>query len=465
MNRDNDKPYNEYPDDQQRSSSYEQENSYPDETNSLSENEEEPSKYRQAIQVDEPINQPQQPKQKGKVWTSFVSGIAGGILVLAIVAVLVFTNVISFSSNAASPATMGTNNTSTTKSSNQTLSTQTSTENLTTAIQDASAAVVGVENLQQTDLFSESEEAGSGSGVIYKKEDGKAYVVTNHHVVDGATSLEVTLSNGQKEKATLLGSDEISDLAVLEIDGTNVDQVATFGTSDDLTVGQQAIAIGNPLGAEFAGSVTQGIISGLDRSVAVDSNNDGTEDWVTEVLQTDAAINPGNSGGALINANGEIVGINSMKIAQEEVEGIGFAIPIDAAKPIINQLESTGKVERPYIGIGAVSLDQVPQVNAQETLNLPEDVTQGVVLAQVVESSPAADAGLQEYDVVTKIDDQDITSMVDLRSYLYSDKNIGDEVTVTYYRDGKKETTKLTLAKEQTTQSDQSTQQQQQQQQ
>ncbi len=195
--------------------------------------------------------------------------------------------------------------------------------------------------------------------------------------------------------------------------------------------------------------MTQGIISGLDRSVAVDSNNDGTEDWVTEVLQTDAAINPGNSGGALINANGEIVGINSMKIAQEEVEGIGFAIPIDAAKPIINQLETTGKVERPYIGIGAVSLDQVPQVNAQETLNLPEDVTQGVVLAQVVESSPAADAGLQEYDVVTKIDDQDITSMVDLPSYLYSDKNIGDEVTVTYYRDGKKETTKLTLAKEQ----------------
>ncbi|MFS0562502.1 trypsin-like peptidase domain-containing protein [Terribacillus sp. 179-K 1B1 HS] len=465
MNRENDNRFNEQPEGRQDDSSLQQEQAYMDNEHQGSDHTEESPKYKQAIQVDEPIKEPQQPKQKGKVWTSFISGIAGGILVLAIVAILVFTNVISFSSNAASPSTMGTDNTSTTQSSNKTLATQTSTENLTTAIQDASAAVVGVENLQQTDLFSESEEAGSGSGVIYKKENGKAYVVTNNHVVDGATSLEVTLANGGKEKATLLGTDQISDLAVLEIDGTNVDTVATFGTSDDLTVGQQAIAIGNPLGAEFAGSVTQGIISGLDRSVAVDSNNDGTEDWVTEVLQTDAAINPGNSGGALINANGEVIGINSMKIAQEEVEGIGFAIPIDAAKPIINQLETSGKVERPYIGIGAVSLDQVPQVNAQQTLNLPEDVTLGVVLAQVVENSPAADAGLQQYDVVTKIDDQDITSMVDLRSYLYSDKKIGDEVTVTYYREGKKETTKLTLAKEQTTQSEssQSTQQQQQQ--
>ncbi|WP_233135140.1 trypsin-like peptidase domain-containing protein [Terribacillus sp. 7520-G] len=462
MNRENDNQYNEHPEGWQHDTN-EQEPAYMDDQHKDAESiEETPPKYRQAIQVEEPIKEQQPPKQKGKVWTGFVSGIAGGILVLAIVAILVFTNVISFGSNTASPSTMGTNNTSTTESSNKTLATQTSTQNLTSAIQDASAAVVGVENLQQTDLFSESEEAGSGSGVIYKKENGKAYIVTNNHVVDGATSLEVTLANGEKAKATLLGTDQISDLAVLEIDGANVDTVATFGTSDDLTVGQQAIAIGNPLGAEFAGSVTQGIISGLDRSVAVDSNNDGTEDWVTEVLQTDAAINPGNSGGALINANGEVIGINSMKIAQEEVEGIGFAIPIDAAKPIINQLEKSGKVERPYVGIGAVSLDQVPQVNAQQTLNLPEGVTQGVVLAQVVENSPAADAGLQQYDVITKIDDQDITSMVDLRSYLYSDKKIGDKVTVTYYRDGKKETTKLTLAKDQTAQSEQSTQQQQQ---
>ncbi|MFP7495019.1 trypsin-like peptidase domain-containing protein [Terribacillus saccharophilus] len=461
MNRENDKQFNENPEERNHDSSYEQEQSFTEDRDRASDQIDETPQYRQAIQVDEPTRQPQQPKQKGKVWTSFISGIAGGILVLAIVAILVFTNVISFSTNAASPSTMGTKNTSSTESSNKALATQTSTANLTNAIQDASAAVVGVENLQQRDLFSESEEAGSGSGVIYKKENGKAYIVTNNHVVDGASSLEVTMANGQKEKATLLGTDEISDLAVLEIDGANVDTVATFGTSDDLTVGQQAIAIGNPLGAEFAGSVTQGIISGLDRSVAVDSNQDGTEDWVTEVLQTDAAINPGNSGGALINANGEVIGINSMKIAQEEVEGIGFAIPIDAAKPLINQLETSGKVERPYIGIGAVSLDQVPQVNVQQTLNLPEDVTQGVVLAQVVDKSPAAEAGLQQYDVVTKIDDQDITSMVDLRSYLYSDKKIGDDVTVTYYREGKKQTTKLTLTKEQTTANDQPAQQQQ----
>jgi serine protease Do len=461
MNRDNDKPYNEYPEEPQQYSNNEQESSYTNEAYRRSEPKEETQTYGHAIQIDEPVKQPQQPKQKNKSWTSFISGIAGGILVLAIVAVLVFTNVISFSSDAASPSTMGTDNISTTTSSNKTLATETSTKNLTSAIESASAAVVGVENLQQTDLFSESEEAGSGSGVIYKKEDGKAYVVTNNHVVEGASSLEVTLASGQTEKATLLGTDEISDLAVLEIDGTNVDTVATFGTSDDLTVGQQAIAIGNPLGSQFAGSVTQGIISGLDRSVAVDSNSDGTEDWVSEVLQTDAAINPGNSGGALINANGEVIGINSMKIAQEEVEGIGFAIPIDAAKPLINQLETSGKVERPYIGIGAVSLDQVPQTSKQQTLNLPDDVTAGVVLAQVVEGSAAAEAGLEQYDVITKIDDQNITSMVDLRSYLYSDKQIGDEVNVTYYRDGSKETAKLTLTKEQATEAANSAEQQQ----
>jgi serine protease Do len=462
MNKDNDKQYDEYPEDERHDSDNEQEPSYTDEPYRRSEQKEETPTYGHAIQVDEPVKQPQQQKQKGKGWTSFISGIAGGILVLAIVAVLVFTNVISFKSDAASPSTMGTDNISTTTSSNKTLATETSTKNLTSAIQSASAAVVGVENLQQADLFSESEAAGSGSGVIYKKEDGKAYIVTNNHVVEGASSLEVTLASGETEKATLLGKDEISDLAVLEIDGTNVDTVASFGTSDDLTVGQQAIAIGNPLGSEFAGSVTQGIISGLDRSVAVDSNNDGTEDWVSEVLQTDAAINPGNSGGALINANGEVIGINSMKIAQEEVEGIGFAIPIDAAKPLINQLETSGKVERPYIGIGAVSLDQVPQASKQRTLNLPDDVTAGVVLARVVESSAAADAGLEQYDVITKIDDQDITSMVDLRSYLYSDKQIGDEVNVTYYRDGSKETAKLTLTNEQATQANNTAEQQQQ---
>ncbi|WP_347836594.1 S1C family serine protease [Gracilibacillus sp. JCM 18860] len=223
-----------------------------------------------------------------------------------------------------------------------------------------------------------------------------------------------------------------------------------LGSSGELTVGgETAIAIGNPLGTEFAGSVTRGgIISGLERAVDVDLNQDGSPDWTTQVIQTDAAINPGNSGGALINSDGEVIGINSMKIALDAVEGIGFAIPIDDAKPVIEQLETDGEVTRPFIGISAVDLNTVPEQHKQGTLNLDEDVENGVVLAKVQVGSPAEEAGLQKYDVITKINDKEITSMLELKTYLYNNTNIGDEINITYYRDGKKDTTTLKLAEQ-----------------
>ncbi|CQR48294.1 Serine protease Do-like HtrB [Paraliobacillus sp. PM-2] len=396
------------------------------------------------------LNQePQKPNQSPKQnrWALFISSLAGGITVAILGFILLFTGIIPIDKD----QTMDTNQPDDAKASHVIKTSTNETGISSDTLTNVGEAVVGVSNIQTADLWSQSSEAGTGSGVIYKKEDGKAYIVTNHHVVDGANELNVTLPNGESVDAQLLGSDELTDLAVLTIDGNNVDTVATLGTSSDLVVGETAIAIGNPLGTEFAGSVTKGIISGLERSVEVDLNGDGAPDWTTEVIQTDAAINPGNSGGALVNSSGEVVGINSMKIALKSVEGIGFAIPIDDAKPVIEQLETNGKVSRPFIGISAVALSTVPERHMQQTLQLNEDVTDGVVIAEVQQGSAADQAGLKRYDVVTKINDKEITSMLDLKEFLYSETNIGDEINLTYYRQGEQQETTLTLTKQQET--------------
>jgi len=222
---------------------------------------------------------------------------------------------------------------------------------ITKAVSKVSDAVVGVINLQRTNFWEgQVSEAGAGSGVIYKKAGNSAFIVTNHHVIRDATGIEVTLSNGDRLEAKLVGSDPLMDLAVLEVDGKKIKKVAEFGTSSSLKPGEPAIAIGNPLGF-LEGTVTAGIISNIERTIPIDTDGDGAPDWNAEVIQTDASINPGNSGGALINIAGQVIGINSSKIAQSAVEGIGFAIPIDAAKPIIEQLEKYGEVKRPFLGV------------------------------------------------------------------------------------------------------------------
>ncbi|MCM3570707.1 S1C family serine protease [Neobacillus mesonae] len=320
----------------------------------------------------------------------------------------------------------------------------------TKAINKTADAVVGINNIQSTSFWADDnssgdETAGTGSGVIYRKAGGKAYVVTNHHVVEGATRLEVSMSDGTKIPAKLLGSDIWTDLAVLEIDAGKIKKTAEFGDSDSLKMGEPVIAIGNPLGPTFSGSVTQGIISGLKRTIPVDINQDGVIDWQSEVLQTDAAINPGNSGGALINIAGQVIGINSMKIAQNAVEGIGLSIPINSAKPIIHDLESFGSVKRPYMGVDLKSVSEIPAYYQQEALKLPRNVTHGVAIRQVVPASPAARAGLEEMDVIVEMDGLKINDVIDLRKHLYQDKKIGEKMTIKFYRDGKLKETSLTL--------------------
>ncbi|WP_459500123.1 S1C family serine protease [Bacillus sp. C1] len=316
-------------------------------------------------------------------------------------------------------------------------------------IEGAKDVVVGVINMQKTmDPFSmeqagQEQEAGSGSGVIYKKSGNKALIVTNNHVVDGANKLAVKLSNGKTVDAKLVGKDPWLDLAVVEIDGSNVDKVATLGDSSKIRTGEPAIAIGNPLG--FDGSVTEGIISSKEREIPVDINGDKQADWQAQVIQTDAAINPGNSGGALFNQNGEVIGINSSKIAQQEVEGIGFAIPINLAKPVMESLEKDGTVKRPAMGVGVASLEDLPPY-ALGQLKIPKDVTNGVLLSKIYSVSPAEKAGLAQYDVVVALDGQKVENSLQFRKYLYEKKKVGDKVEVTFYRNGEKMTKTVTLA-------------------
>lgn len=323
---------------------------------------------------------------------------------------------------------------------------------ITEVINQVAPAVVGVINIQsQMDFWQQQEEnsqAGEGSGVIYKKTDGSAFVVTNHHVVEGADTVEVVLSDDTHVKADLVGTDLFSDLAVLKMDGDQVEQVIEIGSSANVKTGEPAIAIGNPLGLMFSGSVTQGVISGTERTIPQDFNQDGRADWQAEVIQTDAAINPGNSGGALINIRGQLIGINSMKINQTAVEGLGFAIPIDSALPIIEELETEGKVTRPYLGVEIYSLEEVPQTEWDSTLSLPDNIKGGVYVWSVEPLSPADRAGLKRLDVITELDGKKVMNMIDLRKILYQEKELGDEIAVTYYRDGKKRETTIQLGEQ-----------------
>ena len=298
----------------------------------------------------------------------------------------------------------------------------------------------------ETDTDTNTEQVYSeGSGVIYKKEGDTAYLVTNTHVINGAKKVDIRLADGTKVPGEIVGSDTYSDIAVVKIAADKVTTVAEFGDSSQLTVGETAIAIGSPLGSEYANTVTQGIVSSLNRNVSLKSE-DG-QAISTNAIQTDTAINPGNSGGPLINIQGQVIGITSSKIASNggtSVEGLGFAIPANDVINIIKQLEKDGKVTRPALGIHMVNLSNLSTTDLQK-LKLPGNVTSGVAVRSVQKNMPA-NGHLQQYDVITKIDDKAISSTTELQSALYS-HSIGDSMTVTYYRDGKEETTTIKLDK------------------
>ncbi|CEG21687.1 Serine protease Do-like HtrA [Planococcus massiliensis] len=375
-------------------------------------------------------------KRSGYFASSFTGLIAGALLVGVVLP--------GFTDNEQATES-AVNGTSTTEASNNVQNvSHIVTTDVTETVEQTSGAVVGVSNLQKAQLNpfmpaaeSEAQEAGVGSGVIYKKDGESAYIVTNNHVVEGAEQVVVTLADETELEAEVLGTDAWTDLAVLKVAGDKIETVAEFGDSSVLKAGEPVIAIGNPLGLQFSGSVTTGVVSGTERLIPIDINQDGKEDWQSEVLQTDAAINPGNSGGALINSQGQVIGINSMKIAQDAVEGIGLAIPINSAIPIIEDLESKGEVQRPSIGVGILDLNDIPQQYRESELNLPADVEGGVVVQSVADGSGAAKAGIKAYDVIVEMDGEAVNSVMELRQHLYNESEVGDTLKMKVYRDGK----------------------------
>lgn len=279
------------------------------------------------------------------------------------------------------------------------------------------------------------DESALGSGVIYKKDDNKAFIITNNHVIEGSGKLEVVTVDGVTHKATLVGADKVSDIAVLSMDAKGITTVAQIGDSSKLRFGETVIAIGNPLG--LGDSLSSGIVSNTERTIPVSLNQDGVYDWEQDVIQTDAAINEGNSGGALVDLDGKVIGINTMKISDTGVEGLGFAIPANHVMKTADELAASGKISRSYLGVYSVDLNNpyVPLADDQrKELNLPKSVQDGVVVLDAV--GPAKDAGLQFNDVITKFNDQPITSTLSLRKYLYDRTKIGDELKITYYRNG-----------------------------
>lgn len=396
-------------------------------------------------------HRPNRNQQRSGKRSSFFTGLIGGIIGALLVA-MIYPAIFSGGTEKAKPnrATVEQNRGDQDNNLTKNISLDVNTDT-TEAVAKASKGVVGITNIQAANFWSTSpSEGGVGSGVIYKKAGDQAYIVTNHHVIEGASELEVTLSDGTKIPAKIRGSDVWTDLAVIEVAANEIKDefITEFGDSDALKIGEPVMAIGNPLGLQFSGSVTQGIVSGVNRTVPVDINKDGIPDWHAEVIQTDAAINPGNSGGALINIAGQVIGINSMKIAQHSVEGIGFSIPINYVIPIIEDLEDYGEVKRPAMGVTLRNVEEIPAYHQQETLKLPKEVKDGIMIEQTVPNSPAEKAGLQELDVIIKLDDEEVTNVVELRKYLYNKKTVGDSMNVTYYREGKEQTVTVKLTDE-----------------
>lgn len=302
------------------------------------------------------------------------------------------------------------------------------TTDITEVVADVSSKVVGISSLSRGRVI------GTGSGFVYEVKDNNVLIITNNHVVSEASEVMIRFANGQEKEAEIVGTDLYSDLAVLRTVVDFAIEPLKIGDSSEVKIGEVAIAIGNPLGLEFQGSTTKGIISGKDRILGVDLDGDGIQDWDMTLLQTDAAINPGNSGGPLINGAGEVIGINSLKIIQSQVEGFGFAIPVNEMVPIVEQLKNHGSVKRPMLGITARAVNELSYYE-RSRYGVALDVSNGLLIIQVIEGSAAHKAGLQTGDILVSFDGVSIQSFKDFRKHLYS-KQINDAVEIEYSRNG-----------------------------
>ena len=294
--------------------------------------------------------------------------------------------------------------------------------------------------------YQNNEVASTGTGFVYKIDGDYAYVMTNQHVVDGADRVTLITSNDEEIDGEVLGGDSYVDIAVIRTKKTDGLIALQLGNSENAKLGDLVFTIGNPLGYEYRGSVATGHLAGKDRLVSVSTDNSTVgSDWVMKVLQTDAAINPGNSGGPLMNANGEVIGVISMKLVQTEVEGMGFAIPIEYINSKIETLEKGEKIEWPLLGVSMINVSDAKN-SYRYNFDIPNDIDSGVVVAGIESGSGAASSDLKEGDIITKIDGVEVEDSAYLRYELYK-HSVCDIIEITYIRDGKEHTTKVVLSK------------------
>lgn len=362
-------------------------------------------------------------KQIGTLFLGLAGGVIGGIISTSLV--LDAKGIDKVENNASAQG--GTTNSIVTSYNFATV------ENPVVAIsKQVGPSVVGIKTTYQAQtFFGETEAEGEGSGIVYSKE---GYIITNYHVVEEAiksskAKVEVLLSTGDSLEATVVGGDAVTDIAVVKVEAGKL-TAAEFGDSDGVEVGELAVAIGNPLGQEFAGSVTVGYISAVNRTMTA-------EGTTYNLIQTDAAINSGNSGGPLVSSSGKVIGINTAKIAATGVEGMGFSIPINEVLPIVEELITNKKIARPYIGIGGVEIDEY---DAKRYNLVP-----GVYVQTVDIKSAAEKAGIRQGDVITEVDGTKVASVAEI-NVIKNKKKVGDKLTVKLYRDGEYKTVTVTLA-------------------
>ncbi|MCI6542750.1 MAG: trypsin-like peptidase domain-containing protein [Firmicutes bacterium] len=297
-----------------------------------------------------------------------------------------------------------------------------SDSNFEEVVETVTPAVVGI-----SAVYKDQESVGSGVAVA----DG-GYILTNNHVVEGASSITVYYANKTSGRATLVWTDPSMDLAIIKA-SINMPYLKT-ASLDNVKTGEEVISIGTPLTLQFKHTVTKGIVSALNRTIEID-NEDGSTSYLQNLLQHDASINPGNSGGPVINSNGKVVGINTLKVS--EAEGIGFAIPVEIAMPVVEKVVSDGEYVTPYLGI--FGLDSEIAVFYGKTFE-----KEGVYVVNVDTSGPIGKAGIVKGDIITKVNDQKIRTMLDLRTAIYHHK-IGDTIKITFLRDNIEKTASITL--------------------
>lgn len=293
---------------------------------------------------------------------------------------------------------------------------------------------------------SKGKQISTGTGFIYKKSGKLAYIMTNNHVIDGADAVQIEFNDSDKRiDAKIVGGDVYADIAVLTIENKDEYNIVEVGNVDELKLGDTIFTVGSPMGVNYKGSVTKGILSGKDRMVDVSLNNTSVTDYYMKVIQIDAAVNPGNSGGPLCDVSGKVIGIISLKIVQSEVEGMGFAIPIQDAVKYASIIETGKEVTRPYIGVGMLDLTNEYYL-WQNRIMIPEDVEEGVAIISVENNSPASKAGLKKGDIIVKLGDTNVGSIAEFRYELYK-YEVGNKVNLSFYRNNKLQTVSITLGK------------------